>query len=305
MEKLLSEFERHFVISGKSPDTIRAYMKDLRQFFRVNSVTKISEINREGINEWIFALRERGCAVGTIANHLWAIKAFLKWLGKEQHIKCYTWNIKIPYVPAPAVVEYLEPEELDQLFSTINIKNICGLRLRTFIEVMINTGLRPSEALRLERQDTEAEEIEIVGKGGKKRKVYFNDRAHHWVDRYLAARRDNHPALFLSHGTLHPIVPSSLRPVSHRHMQQEFRSHFLASGIRKNIVLHTLRHTYATTLLANGCPLDYVAVLLGHSKPETTRRHYVSIQHKHAKRAHFRYLSYQVVPEEHLNDAGR
>jgi len=63
-------------------------------------------------------------------------------------------------------------------------------------------------------------------------------------------------------------------------------------GVKKKVTPHTLRHTYATHLMANGCPPDYVARLLGHSKVETTRRYYLAVVQKFAKAAHFRFLSY-------------
>jgi site-specific recombinase XerD len=57
-----------------------------------------------------------------------------------------------------------------------------------------------------------------------------------------------------------------------------------------------MRHTYATTLLANGCPMDYIKVLLGHSKVETTARYYAAVEQKHAEEAHYRFLSYERRP---------
>ena len=135
--------------------------------------------------------------------------------------------------------------------------------------------------------------IDIIGKGSKQRKVYINERVKEWARLYIAERPDDHPALFVA-----PHSVFNIHRLSHRHAQYIFQQHFKKAGINKRIVLHTLRHTYATTLLANGCPLDYVALLLGHADVRTTRRHYVSIQHKHAKKAHFRYLSYEVEPDE-------
>jgi integrase/recombinase XerD len=155
---------------------------------------------------------------------------------------------------------------------------------------MINTGLRPSEALSLRRDQVTGDEFIIVGKGKKERKIYFNDTVHYWVDLYLSRRADTNPEVFITHPKFSYIMP---RQMDLRRTQEQFKRCFELTGIHKRITPHILRHTYATTLLSNGCPLDYVAVLLGHAKVETTRRHYVSIQHKHAKHAHFRFLSYE------------
>jgi len=285
MDTIIGEFQRYFITQGKAAETVKSYSKSLRQFFSERHISGVASITGEQINEWIFALRERGSGDQNISKHLWAIKAFLKWLTEEKKVSCYEFNIKIPSPKAPETIEYLEPEELEWIFATINENNVRDLRLRVLIEVMINTGVRPSEALELNKVDLEVDEVDIVGKGGKKRKIYINERTHEWINKYLACRHDEHPALFVTQYT-------NTHRLSLRHAQSDFLQHFRATRIRKRITLHTLRHTYATTLLANGCPIDYVAMLLGHSRPEITRRHYVSIQHKHAKQAHFRFLSY-------------
>lgn len=295
METLIEEFMTHFFTSGKSSQTIKSYRKNLLQFCREKRIFEVSHLSRDAINDFVLTLRRRNISDGTIANHLWAIKGFLKWLHEEKQIDCYSFDIKIPFVKPPEIVEYLEPEELETIFSFIDLDSLDGLRLRTFIEVMINTGLRPSEALSLRRDQVSGDEFIIIGKGKKPRKIYVNQGVHTWIDLYLSRRTDAYPEIFISHPKYAHIAP---RQMDITRMQEQFRWCFALTGINKAITLHTLRHTYATTLLANGCPLDYVAVLLGHSKIETTRRHYVSIQHKHAKKAHFRFLSYRVDKTE-------
>ncbi|MDA2921490.1 tyrosine-type recombinase/integrase, partial [Desulfobacterota bacterium AH_259_B03_O07] len=151
----------------------------------------------------------------------------------------------------PETVEYLETEELEALYSVLEITKIMDLRLRALIELMINTGLRPSEALKLAKQDllAEPEELGIIGKGGKKRTIYFNDRVYFWIKLYLKRRKDNHPALFVTHWKGHPI-----RSLTLRNAEEIFYESVKKCGFNKRVVLHTLRHTYATHLMANGCP---------------------------------------------------
>lgn len=289
MKGLIKEFERHLLREGRFPGTIRKYLKDTRQFFRERAISAAINITRESINDWILTLRERGCATGTIANHLWAIKAFLYFLKTDKGICFYEFDIRIPRVKAPDVVEFLETEELEKLFSVLDVNTLQGLRLRTLIEVMVNTGLRPTEALTLKREDVmlAPEEIEIIGKGGKRRAIYFNLNTHNWIGKYIRMRNDNKPFLFVTHDKT-----KTLRPLNLRQAQYIFQQAIKASGINKRIVLHTLRHTYATHLMANGCAPDFVARLLGHSSVKTTRRHYLAVVQKHAKAAHFRYLSF-------------
>ena len=293
MHTTIENFIEAFKRRGRSPQTVRSYRKNLLQFCNESDIKDISDITRDTINVWISALRERNITDGTIANHLWALKAFLTWLREEQQIDCYHFDITIPKVKEPEYVEYLEPDELDIIFSLIDIESLDGMRLRTYIEVMINTGLRPSEALNLQKDEIVGNEITIVGKGNKERKIYFNNRARHWINAYCVMRKDTCPALFATNPKYASYEP---RRMSLDRMEEHFRNVFRRTGIRKNVTLHTLRHTYATTLVNNGCPVDFVRPLLGHSKVETTRKYYVSIQQKNARKAHFRFLSYDAAP---------
>lgn len=290
MTELVEDFGRYLVREGRYPATVRKYLKDNRQFFKEKGILSVSDINRDTINDWVLTLRERGCTTGTIANHLWAIKAFLVFLKRDKDICLYEFNIRIPAVKPPDTVEYLAIDELKRLRSLIDVNTIHGLRLRTFIEVMINTGLRPTETLNLRKEDLilQPDEIAIIGKGGKPRKIYFSDHTYFWVRKYLAARNDSHPAIFVTHGSYGETKVLRLRLIEHAFQQLMKRA-----NMNKRIVLHTLRHTYATNLMMNGCPPDYVARLLGHSKVETTRRHYLAVVQTHAKAAHFRFLNFE------------
>jgi len=164
---------------------------------------------------------ERDWTDGTIANHLWALKAFLKFLKEDKKISFYEFDIRIPIVKPPETVEYLEIDELEKLFKIIDISNINGLRLRAFIEVMIHTGLRPTEALQLKKADllSQPEELEIIGKGGKKRMIYFDAKAHYWINKYLSKRQDEHPDLFVTHGN----GDKETRPLNLRSAQYAFQ----------------------------------------------------------------------------------
>lgn len=293
MENTIDEFIIAFRRKGRSPQTVRSYRKNLLQFCNENNVEAVTDITRDAINHWISVLRDRNISDGTVANHLWALKAFLTWLEKEVGVACYRFDIRIPKVREPEVVEYLEPDELEILFSLIDHEDLDGMRLRTYVEVMINTGLRPSEALNLRKDEVVGTEITITGKGKKERKIYFNNRARHWIKVYSRMRKDACPSLFVTNPKYAAFEPQQ---ISLNRMEEHFRLTFRRTGIQKTVTLHTLRHTYATTLVAQGCPVDYVAALLGHSKVETTRKYYVAIQDKHARSAHFRFLNYDSPP---------
>jgi len=144
MENLLKEFAGSFFRDGKSPMTTKNYLKNLRQFFKERGILSIEQIDKESIQNWMTVLRQRTCGTGFIVAHLWALKAFLAFLKKEKKIACYDWDISIPEVPAAEAVEFLEMDELENIFALLKQYNICDLRLRVYIELMINTGMRPN-----------------------------------------------------------------------------------------------------------------------------------------------------------------
>ena len=68
------------------------------------------------------------------------------------------------------------------------------------------------------------------------------------------------------------------------------------AGIKKNVSAHMLRHTVATTLLFNGCPIGHIKEILGHENLMTTCNYYLGVDKRAAKEAHRRYLAYETNP---------
>lgn len=164
--------------------------------------------------------------------------------------------------------------------------NLLGLRFRALVEVILGSGLRISEALSLDRGqlDRKTHEVRVIGKGNKERAAFLTGRAFHWIEQYLAARSDPHPALFVT------LDGRSRLPRSD--VWRFFDRHRKLSGILKPITPHVLRHTAATQLLFNGCPIGHIKEILGHSRLETTCRYYLGLDQRAAKAAHLKYLTY-------------
>lgn len=160
-----------------------------------------------------------------------------------------------------------------------------GLRFRVLVEVLLGSGMRISEALSLNRNsiDYDKGEAKIIGKGNKERTVFFNQRSMDWVKRYLSLRTDNEPPLFITQ------YKTRLSKVD---VPGYFKRYVKKSGITKKLTPHILRHTMATNLLFNGCPISHVKEILGHDRLETTCRYYLGLDKTKAKEAHGRFLNY-------------
>src|SRR5207244_715962 len=116
--------------------------------------------------------------------------------------------------------------------------------------------------------------------------VYFTESALACVRQYLDVRHDDHPALFVTQGE-NPIRLNA------QGTWKRFHRYAQRAGIGKRVYPHMLRHTMATTLLANGCPIGHIRTLLGHGHLQTTCRYYLGIiSDAEAKEAHARYLAY-------------
>src|SRR5262249_3699809 len=120
----------------------------------------------------------------------------------------------------------------------------------------------------------------------KQRKVYFTHTALDWLHRYLQMRHDDHAAVFVTQGN----TSTRLRAQS---TWKRFHRYAKRAGLKKMVYPHMLRHTMATTLLANGCPIGHIRTLLGHEHLTTTCKYYLGVMSDaEAKGAHAQYLSY-------------
>jgi len=205
-------------------------------------------------------------------------------------------KVKAPRAAKREVI-YLNNEEIKRFIDSIKIENewkgrkkqknlfIDGLRFRTLVEVLLGTGARISEALSLDRDkiDFAKAEAKIIGKGNKERILFFNQRCLYWIRYYLEQRRDKEKALF---------VTRRLTRLHREDVSKLFKTYTKKSGIPKRVTPHILRHTMATNLLFNGCPINHVKEILGHERLETTCKYYLGVDKTVAKEAHRNFLNF-------------
>jgi site-specific recombinase XerD len=236
---------------------------------------------------------EREHSVSRQVSILAAFKRLLVYCREYEHWPILSpGEITLPSRPRPKRVLYLTAEEVARFTARIPLKTARGdihhdgLRFRALVEALLGSAMRISELLSLDRSqiDFAAREATIVGKGNKERVVFFSARAIEWLNRYLASRTDRHPALFVTRGGSDRLKqPDIWRP---------FGRYRKLSGVLKPVTPHLLRHTAATQLLFNGCPVGHIADILGHEHLETTCRYYLGLDIRAAKAAHQKFLVY-------------
>jgi site-specific recombinase XerD len=224
-----------------------------------------------------------------------ALRSFLKFCREILRLAALDpRQVRVPRIPRRDVV-FLTKEEVDQFVSAIigpedrwDEVPMARLRFRALVEVLLGTGARISEVLSLDRYDVDSKsgEVKIVGKGKKQRVLFFTDRALEWVGRYLGCRRDDESPLFVTRG-------NSPRRLSYDAVKNTFGRFAGRARLKKKVTAHVLRHTVATTLLFNGCPIAHIKELLGHERLDTTCRYYLGVDIRAAKNAHQTFLKYE------------
>jgi site-specific recombinase XerD len=195
-------------------------------------------------------------------------------------------------------VEFMSEEEVDRLMLAVNTNTNIGKRDRAILETLYSTGLRISELISLNTNDVDLvrREFMVRGKGDKPRPVFLSENACEHLESYLKVREDNYEPLFISFGRSGKPANSELNTNGERYrlraynIQEMVRRTGAIAGLNKKITPHTLRHSFATTLLNKGADLRSVQEMLGHSSITTTQV-YTHVTNKQLKEIHQKYMS--------------
>jgi len=267
-----------------SPVTIEDYKRSLRVFKKDIGDLEVEEIKLDHFSKWKQRCLERGVGAYCLAGYLFNMRSFLKYCQYKGFKVIDPSEIKPPKFRRKKVI-YLTNEEVKKFSESIDISTIEGLRNRTLVETLLGTGVRISEALRLNREDIKNGEAEIIGKGGKERTIYFSDRALKWINEYLKVRKDKYPPLFAAHckrGRLSATTIQEWFPKYRREIGMDY----------KPISAHIMRHTFCTNLKNNGCNLFDIQHMAGHENIKTTVDNYIGIDEGEIKKSHQKYLNY-------------
>ncbi len=261
------------------------YLKRFVEFCAKQGVTDPEDIDLELVRSYrlfINRLTQKNQQLKVITQnyHLIALRSFLKYLAKRDIKSLAPEKIELPKTPSRQV-EFLTVEEVERLIeATKSEKNkLVQLRDRAILDMLFSTGLRISELMNLKKENVNIKrrEFSVRGKGDKLRVVFLSDDASDALGKYLDAREDNSKALFIAHKEkqsvekqieTHGEAKHGLTP---RTVQRLIKKYAMLAGIMKKITPHTLRHSFATDLLANGADIRAVQEMLGHASISTTQ----------------------------------
>ena len=266
------EFER-----GLSRNTLEAYRTDLLQFGRFLARRELSALDaRPGDVADFLAELAAGDAdrppasTATIHRKTACLRSFYRHVRREGLLESDPTATLTPPRRSRKLPHVLTRGEIDRLLSQPRGMEPAALRDRALLEVMYACGLRASEAIGLELTDVDLEDrvLRARGKGSKERVVPIGQPAVQALRAYLERGR---PGLVKGAREDHVFVNFRGDALTRQGLYKIVRRHAVTAGLADRMSPHTLRHTFATHLLAGGCDLRSVQEMLGHADVSTTQ----------------------------------
>jgi len=214
------------------------------------------------------------------------LKAFFKWLSKENYILYNPASeFELPKVPKRLPKHILSIEEIEDVLKHTQIYEDVGIRDRAMMETLYSTGIRKMELANLNIQDVDLKRGTVFiskGKWGKDRVVPIGDRACRWVRKYL---QDARPMLVQDEDSGHLFLTDHGEPFIKNRASDLVRKYLDAVGIDKPGACHLFRHAMATHMLENGADIRYIQTMLGHANLTSTEI-YTQVSIKKLKQIH-------------------
>lgn len=211
---------------------------------------------------------DAGLTGKTLARDAAALRSFFSYL-KIQRIRPDNPALRLESPRREKTIpRVLSPEQVDSLLGAISPDTPLGVRDRCLFELVYSCGLRVSEAVGLSLADVRLTEgfLFVRGKGNKERMVPFGEAAALWLNRYLHEARK---AILGTKKTNALFVNARGTRLSRKGVWMKLQDPECLSGVSAKV--HTLRHSFATHLLAGGADLRSVQELLGHADAATTQ----------------------------------
>ena len=300
------KFERHF-----SPHTAKCYAADLAQFCayllgdtagaagRQNFIApssssraavgeglpgaetavltdtslqqKLRDVDAERVKGFLGFLGTQNYSKSTVARKLATLRSFYKFCLRRGYVKAHPLAaIRTPKLEK-RLPKFLELEQITKLLSTPDDGTLLGARDHAMLEVLFSTGVRVSELVDLNFLDLDfdGQVIRVRGKGKKQRTTPIGQTAIAAIRKYVDMRRADSRSPAFDQSAL--FVNKHGQRLSTRSVRRKLDKYLAECGLDPSISPHTLRHSFATHMLAGGADLRQVQEMLGHASIATTQ----------------------------------
>ena len=269
---IVSRYRRYLKLEkGYSANTLDAYLRDVDKLLRYLALEQVDvlDVKLEDLEHFAAFISDLGIGPRSLARILSGVRQFYRFLVVDGYLEVDpTELLESPKQP-DHLPEVLSTAEVDLLEQAIDLTKWEGHRNRAIIEVLFSCGLRVSELTNLKLSNLYVDEqyIRVMGKGAKERLVPISPRALDELNYWFADRNEmkikpgEEDYVFLNRRGHHLTRTMILIMI---------KRYALEAGIKKTISPHTLRHSFATSLLEGGADLRAIQAMLGHESIGTT-----------------------------------
>lgn len=299
-QELIKKFLIAKKVKGCTDRTLKYYGTELPRY--LSDIGKnVNEITTDDLRVYI-ARREMSGIKKTSAHNIYRVlSSFFGWLYKEEYIR----------TNPVSRLDMKHPKVHKEAFSEMDVEKIrCACetsRDTAIVELLLSTGCRVGEIVRIMICDIEGDSLIVHGKGEKDRRVYLNARAIIALDRYIKERNDNNPYLFpkmlsVEHGKKAGVKQEEMKNWFKDPDMIAATEHCTTSSIEmttrrigkkagvKPCNPHRFRHTFATMASKRGMPITTISNMLGHENVATTQI-YLDIDDNEISAAHRKYMN--------------
>jgi integrase/recombinase XerD len=282
-------YSRLIALERRAPLTAETYRLEIRRFldWLYQENLELETIDPSALSRYLDTRRKTdGIDSRSVAKAISALRSFFRYMvdqGKRPDNPASILESPKRSLRLPGV---LSRESVERILAAVDTGNPLGLRDRALFELVYSAGLRVSEVTALNVQDLFFSEgiARVRGKGSKERLVPFGAEAARWLRRYLEESRP----LLAGHRRSHALfIGRTGNRLSRKGIWKNYAGLTGLAGTGSK--LHTLRHTYATELLAGGADLRSVQELLGHADLATTQI-YTHVDVSLLRESHRRYM---------------
>ena len=286
-KNVLQEFQKYLEIErGLSQNSIFSYISDVSKLDRFLSKDKknIIKSTQQDIANFLREETRKKRSNRTKARVIASLRQFYGYLLQNKLIIRNPMKDVNPPKIEKTLPDHLNKNEIRQLFSVFDEKNILELRDKTMFEFLYSSGLRISEACNLLLSDIDHKNmlLQIKGKGSRERLIPFGEIAKDLLEKYLKTARQE---ILKKKESDHVFVSKKGSSINRKSAWRLLKKYMKRAKINKNITPHTLRHSFATHLLENNVDLRSIQELLGHIDISTTQI-YTHVAPIHLKKTH-------------------
>lgn len=255
----LQRFIEQLKLKAYSSSTIKTYRNEFLQLLQLLKEKPVHDLSPDDLRRYfIYCFEQLKLTENTLHSRINAIKFYFEQVLKRER---FFWEIPRPKKPSQ-LPKLLNEEEIEKLFNALSNK-----KHKAMLFTAYSAGLRVSEIVSLKVKDIDSGRMQIFigrAKGKKDRYVNLSPVLLDVLRSYVKSYR---PKLFLFESEATGLAYPA------RTAQQIFSNAKHKAGIKKDVGIHSLRHSFATHLLDKGTDIRYIKELLGHFNIKTTERY--------------------------------